>query len=86
MDESNFIVLCLRSAKDDFKLNPIENISLLLVDAQVVPIFYHGLHVMFHSVLYTQKGDRLCGLVVRVAGYRFRGPYSIPGSTRFSEK
>jgi hypothetical protein len=26
--------------------------------------------------------DRLCGLVVRVPGYRFRGPGSIPGATR----
>jgi hypothetical protein len=29
---------------------------------------------------------RLCGLVVRVPGYRSRGPGSIPGTTRFSEK
>jgi hypothetical protein len=29
--------------------------------------------------------DRLCGLVVRVLGYRSRGPSSIPGTTRFSE-
>jgi hypothetical protein len=28
----------------------------------------------------------LCGLVVRVPGYRYRGPSSIPGATRFSEK
>jgi hypothetical protein len=26
------------------------------------------------------------GLVVRVPGYRSRGPGSIPGATRFSEK
>jgi hypothetical protein len=25
-------------------------------------------------------GDRLCGLVVRVLGYRSRGPGSIPGN------
>jgi hypothetical protein len=31
-------------------------------------------------------GDRLCCLVVRVLGYRFGGPGSIPGTTRFSEK
>jgi hypothetical protein len=32
-------------------------------------------------------GDRLCGLVVKVTGYRFRGPGPIPGATRFfSEK
>jgi hypothetical protein len=28
----------------------------------------------------------LCGLVVRVPGCRSRGPGSIPGATRFSEK
>jgi hypothetical protein len=26
--------------------------------------------------------DRLCGLVVRVLGYRYRGPGSIPDTTR----
>jgi hypothetical protein len=30
--------------------------------------------------------DRLCGLVVRVPGYRSRSPGSILGATRFSEK
>jgi hypothetical protein len=30
--------------------------------------------------------DRLCGLAVRVPGYRSIGPGSIPGATRFSEK
>jgi hypothetical protein len=30
--------------------------------------------------------DRLCGLVVRVPGYRSRSPGSIPGATRFYEK
>jgi hypothetical protein len=30
--------------------------------------------------------DRLRGLVVRVSSYRSRGPGSIPGATRFSEK
>jgi hypothetical protein len=30
--------------------------------------------------------DRVCGLAVRVPGYRSRGPGSIPGATRFSEK
>jgi hypothetical protein len=32
------------------------------------------------------RPDRLCGLVFRVPGYRSRGPGSIPGATRFSEK
>jgi hypothetical protein len=30
--------------------------------------------------------DSLCGLVVRVLGYRSGGPGSIPGTTRFSEE
>jgi hypothetical protein len=30
--------------------------------------------------------DSLCGLVVTVLGYRSRGPGSILGTTRFSEK
>jgi hypothetical protein len=30
--------------------------------------------------------DYLCGLVVRVPGYRTRGLGLIPGATRFSEK
>jgi hypothetical protein len=30
--------------------------------------------------------DRLCGLVVRVLGYRSRGPGPVSGATRFSEK
>jgi hypothetical protein len=30
----------------------------------------------------TFSEDRLCGLVVRVLGYRFGGPCSIPGTTR----
>jgi hypothetical protein len=33
-----------------------------------------------------KKINRLCGLVVIVPGYAFRGPGSIPGATRFSEK
>jgi hypothetical protein len=33
-----------------------------------------------------KKIDRLCGLVVRVSGYRSRGQGSILGDTKFSEK
>jgi hypothetical protein len=32
--------------------------------------------------LYPSSGDRLCGLVVRVLGYRSGGCSSIPGTTR----
>jgi hypothetical protein len=34
------------------------------------------------NVLYECIGDRLCGLVVGVLGYRSGGPGSIPGTTR----
>jgi hypothetical protein len=30
--------------------------------------------------------DRLCGLVIRILGYRSGGPGTIPGNTRFSGK
>jgi hypothetical protein len=33
-------------------------------------------------VTVTVYNDRLCGLVVRVLGYRSGGPGSIPGTTR----
>jgi hypothetical protein len=36
--------------------------------------------------LYLYMSTRLCGLVARAPGYRSRGPRSIPGATRFSEK
>jgi hypothetical protein len=36
--------------------------------------------------VYITHSDRLCGLVVRVLGYRSRGPGSISGATGFSEK
>jgi hypothetical protein len=32
-------------------------------------------------MLFTDKKDRLCGLVVIVLGYRSGGPGSIPGTT-----
>jgi hypothetical protein len=33
-----------------------------------------------------KKVDRIYGLVVRAPGYIYRGPGSIPGAARFSEK
>jgi hypothetical protein len=47
----------------------------------VFPVRYElNLYVM------QKKVDRLCGIMVRVLGYRSRGPGSIPVATRFSEK
>jgi hypothetical protein len=34
------------------------------------------------SLRLAMMADRLCGLVVRVLGYRSGGPGSIPGTTR----
>jgi hypothetical protein len=38
--------------------------------------------VQFDLLNYKFRLDRLCGLVVRVLGYRSGGPGSIPGTTR----
>jgi hypothetical protein len=35
---------------------------------------------------YLERNDRLCSLGGRVPGYRSRGPGSISGATRSSEK
>jgi hypothetical protein len=35
---------------------------------------------------YLERNDRLCGLEVKVPGFKSRGPGSIPDATRFSEK
>jgi hypothetical protein len=40
---------------------------------------------LFIFVFLNEIKDRLCGLVVRVPGYRSRGPGSDSGSARFSE-
>jgi hypothetical protein len=49
------------------------------------PFIIHILpSTIFIPFLYTE--NHLCGLVVRVPGYRFRSPGLIPGATRFSDK
>jgi hypothetical protein len=50
-----------------------------------------GVLPIVYRVKKLQKRQRsliiiICGLVVRVPGCRSRGPGSIPGATRFSEK
>jgi hypothetical protein len=42
----------------------------------------------FYEIIFVNMmiNDRLCGLVVRILGYRSGGPGSIPGTIRFSEK
>jgi hypothetical protein len=48
-----------------------------LRDPKIPMVFY----IRYESIL-----ARLCGLVVRVPGFRSRSPDAIPGATRFSEK
>jgi hypothetical protein len=43
----------------------------------------NSIYYLFHLFIFEA---RLCGLVVKVPGCRLRGPGSIPGATRFSEK
>jgi hypothetical protein len=54
----------------------------------MVKAFYNGFSSLqcYNKMLPNFMTDRLCGLVVRVPGYRSRGSGSIPGSTKFSEK
>jgi hypothetical protein len=40
------------------------------------------LSIYKYKRIYREVLDRLCGLVVRVLGYRSGGPGSIPGTTR----
>jgi hypothetical protein len=46
---------------------------------------YQKIHCLFRGQILS-RDDRLCGLVVRVPGYKSIGSGSIPGATRFSEK
>jgi hypothetical protein len=48
--------------------------------------FYLGPGYFYFSISVIHSDDRLCGLVVRVPGYKYRGPGSIHGVTRFYEK
>jgi hypothetical protein len=46
----------------------------------------HDIHSKFHKDWLGAIKDRLCGLVVRILGYRSGGSGSISGATTFSEK
>jgi hypothetical protein len=63
----------------------LENTQRMFVDLCYNRFFFQSNSFCnYESML--NNFDRLCGLVVRVPGYRSRGPGSIPGSTRFCEK
>jgi hypothetical protein len=48
-----------------------------------MPVYYAGDNNLLISY---RNRDHLCGLVVRVPGYRSRGPGLVPDATRFYEK
>jgi hypothetical protein len=47
---------------------------------------FYIIRIHFSLIVLSLDVDRLCGLVVKVPGYRSRGPGSTAGTTRFSEK
>jgi hypothetical protein len=49
---------------------------------RAVKMTSYGLTCMLQFIVVGTGVDRLCGLVVRVLGYRSGGPGSIPGTTR----
>jgi hypothetical protein len=55
-------------------------------DSEVTKKENNYLFSFFYFIKAFHKWDRLCGLVVRIPGYRSRGPGSIPITTRFSEQ
>jgi hypothetical protein len=65
-----------------------------IADVHNIPVSYIHFCLRARSVEFTRANfdyppgisDRLCGLVVRVPGYRSRGPGLIPIDIRFSEK
>jgi hypothetical protein len=64
----NFVMLC-----DEEGMESCREMCIAMV----------GVYVARNKNNYTQKVcDHLCGLVVRVLGYRSGGPGSIPGTTR----
>jgi hypothetical protein len=75
-------ILALSQSRQDVKLTTHLRVvprSLSHISARC------GAYLIKHKENFTFI-SYLCGLVVRVPGYRSRGPGSIPGSTGFSEK
>jgi hypothetical protein len=57
-------------------------VFVILVEIGVVFFEYKHLWIYLIYKCLFSKTDCLCGLVVRVLGYRSGGPGSIPGTTR----
>jgi hypothetical protein len=52
----------------------------------IFSLYYMCIYRCIIYILLVYYSDRFCGLVVKVPGYRSRGPGSILGATGFSEK
>jgi hypothetical protein len=63
--------------------NPLDSNGKVVLTLKNVP---RSEEVQIYGFLGELSASPLCGLVVRVPGYRSRGSGSIPGATRFSEK
>jgi hypothetical protein len=61
-------------------INKINSVTLL---ANFTSIEVRNLQ-LYTSEIFSPTPDSLCGVVVRMPGYRPRGPGWIPGTTRFS--
>jgi hypothetical protein len=74
----NLLLIFISVTRIHFKLEKKENITMTGRNIGATFNYLFLKAVGFH--------DHLCGLVVRVPGYRSRGLGSIYSSTRFSEK
>jgi hypothetical protein len=65
-----------------FGSSSLFHILLRIICTEWVKLRRESLQGILFSLLLSKTCDRLCGLVVRVLGYRSGGPGSIPGTTR----
>jgi hypothetical protein len=68
-------------AKLDFFIELYKTDRIQLSNLTSFVLFANG-SVLKHKLDSVGDANRLCGLVVRVLGYRSGGPGSIPGTTR----
>jgi hypothetical protein len=74
------------SKKNTFSFLSFSHHTSFLPNTGYLQLFKHCCASVSPFRAFLMRGsicDHLCGLVVRVPDYRFRGPGSIPGATRF---
>jgi hypothetical protein len=80
--EAGILIIITRGGKNEVFLSCLSYKTHLHIKI-TYPFFVWDKFVCMVNVT---RYDCLCGLMVGVPGYRSRGPDSIPGATRFSEK